>query len=110
MTQFYILSYNPFSDKIQTSQLVTIVRDSRKIIEWHMPFAGTIFLKSNETLSSLVESFSSIFAGSEYVISPAQPHQMNGALNVHVWYWMREQRDILAALKSFGEIPPPPAP
>lgn len=105
--QLYVLSYDPFGTRISPTQLFTFIRDSRKIAEWHSPFAGTYMLKSVEPVHSLLESFGAIFSGTPYILTPAHASGMTGALDPSIWTWLNNSPNaLLGALSAAFPLNP----
>lgn len=84
----YTLSYNPFETKLSATQLLTFIRESRKIFQYYQPFMGTYILKSDEPLLTLVESFRGQFDGAPFILSYTVPSMVGGAQETVIWQWL----------------------
>lgn len=105
----YILSFDPTNPSISASQLAVFIRLSREIEGWYSPFLGTYMLKSNENLLALLKSFGEIFGNASFILVAANSAQVTGSLPSSVWAWFSEgNAGTLAALASYGVVPPPP--
>jgi hypothetical protein len=84
----FILSYDPYGSKLSTAQIIGYIEASRDIHQWYPPFAGTVFLKSMDTLPSLSEKFRTQFGGGLCVVTQVSPSMMGGTLPTEVWAWL----------------------
>lgn len=104
----YILSYNPFSEKIQPSQLLHFIKEGRRIESWYSPFAGTYVLKSTDTIAGMSQMFKGVFETEFHTISQVFPTLMQGSLPPAIWQWIGSTLPISALAQLSGDVPPPP--
>ena len=88
MSKTYHLSYDIFGTNLTVSQLQGFLAESRKIKGWHQPFAGSIFIKSDDAPAPLREAFRSILGSTVFVISIVDAATITGALSEEVWRWI----------------------
>ncbi|MDG2532087.1 hypothetical protein P6144_00355 [Sphingomonas sp. HITSZ_GF] len=88
MIYTYVLSYNPIDARVTGTQLLTLIKESRRVLGWYSPFLGTYVLKSTEMTGPLSEMFRGLFDGSPFLLTHAIPTQMGGSLDPIIWNWI----------------------
>ena len=84
----YLLSFNPFATNFSYTQLLSYIKDNRKVYQFYSPYAGTYVLKSKDDTASLQDSFKGFFEGSHFIITKLQVFETGGFLNPEAWNWM----------------------
>lgn len=88
MNNTYHLSYDVFGTNIMPAQLQHFLAESRKVASWHQPFAGTVFIKSQEPLQTIQQFCKGILGESLFVLSLVNVPTTTGALSSVVWQWI----------------------
>lgn len=89
MTEFlYVLSFNPFNENPNSSQVDIFVRSHRDVSSWYYPFLGTYFFKSSKALVELSPAFRQFFGNTQFALTYATPQLVGGTLPQNVWDWM----------------------
>ncbi|MBB5730912.1 hypothetical protein [Sphingomonas prati] len=102
MTSIFLLSFDPLGN-LNPRQLEIFIRNAKGISEWHSPFSGTYFIKSNQDQNELNEYLSAVFASSQYVLSKVEPGASSGLLPESIWLWLnRGVRSVLESLTQSG--------
>ena len=100
MVNNFILTYNPFGLFPGEARLLNHVQINRYIHQYYQPYAGTYILKSDESVSTLNDSFHGLFQDTPYLVVMFMPTHAGGALSNEAWSWI-----------NTGWVPPiPPAP
>jgi hypothetical protein len=84
----YVLSFNPHSGKVSTTQIAGYVSASRDISQWYSPFVGTVYIKSAEPLMELSSKISTQFEGDLFSLTFVVPHLISGSMAPEVWSWL----------------------
>ncbi|MBB3032977.1 hypothetical protein [Alteriqipengyuania lutimaris] len=84
----YLLSFNPFATNFSYNQLLSYIKDNRKVYQFYSPYAGTYILKSTDDTASLQDSFKGFFEGSHFIITKLHVFETGGFLNQEAWNWM----------------------
>ncbi|WP_306090064.1 hypothetical protein [Qipengyuania flava] len=84
----YLLSFNPFANNFTYTQLLSFIKDNRKVYQFFSPYAGTYILKSVEGIRSMQDSFEGFFEGTHFVIAKLQVFETGGLLVQDAWDWM----------------------
>ncbi len=84
----YVLSFSPFSENPNSSQVDIFVRSHRDVSTWYYPFLGTYFFKSTKSLLELSPAFRQFFGSSQFALTYATPKLVGGMLPQNVWEWM----------------------
>lgn len=89
MSEFlYVLSFNPFGDNPNPSQVDIFVRSHRDISTWYFPYLGTYMFKSARPLVELSPAFRQFFGNAQFSLTFASPQLVGGTLPQNVWDWM----------------------
>jgi hypothetical protein len=84
----YVLSYNPFGDNPNASQVEVFIQKHREIDTWYYPFLGTYIFKSSKLLADLAPGFRQFFGNSPCMLTYASPSLIGGSLPQAVWDWI----------------------
>jgi len=84
----FLLSYNPFDEKVTAGQVDGFVRANRNVREWYCPFIGTFYMKSSENLNTLTESFRPMFGVTPFIVTQFVPAYQGGGLAPAIWTWV----------------------
>ena len=84
----YLLTFNPFAPNFTYNQLLSYIKDNRKVYQFYSPYAGTYVIKSFDTTKSLQDSFEGFFEGSHFIIAKLDVFETGGFLIQEAWNWM----------------------
>ncbi len=91
MTEFvYVLSYSPFVESPNESQIQVFLRSHRSVNTWYYPFLGTFIFKSPLALRDLAANFREFFGISHFVLTYANPVLIGGSLPQSIWDWIND--------------------
>jgi hypothetical protein len=89
-SHLYVLSFNPFGDNPNSSQVDIFVRSHRDVTSWYYPFLGTYFFRSQKGVVELAPSFRQFFGNSQFSLSFVMPRFIGGALPENAWAWIND--------------------
>jgi hypothetical protein len=106
VSKTYHISYDIFGTNLTVSQLQGFLADSRRIKGWYQPFAGSIFVKSDDASGPLREAFRTILGNAVFLISIVDVSTITGALSEEVWRWIYTDDDGFAGLVAKAKQQP----
>lgn len=86
----FVFSFNPMDSSIHSNTIDGIVKNNRFVNEYHSPFPGTYFLKTNATLNEIVTSFSEMLGPRWFIVNPMDLSNVDGPLPKGVWTWLAQ--------------------
>lgn len=93
MSKTFQLNYDIFGTNLTVTQIQGFMNESRRIVSWYQPFAGTFLIKSNESQALIRDGFSSIFGDAKFILSLVDVRNATGALDSTVWHWIYTDDD-----------------
>jgi len=88
----YLLSYDPFSSDPTSEKLIEFVRSNTYTIQFLVPFAGTIFIKSHASLRELIPSYTPFLRPTRFTLTVLSPGLVSGLIPLDYWQWLNAEQ------------------
>lgn len=79
----YVISYNPFL--IVPNEIMNYLDTKQEILNWYLPFPGSIFIVSNYNTTALANMLASRYPLSQFLITEANRFNTDGRLANIAW-------------------------
>lgn len=83
----YIVSFNPLG--LPTHELLEYFDTRHEVLNWYLPFAGTIMIVSNHNQTALANMISTQFPANHFLITEANIFNTDGRLLNPAWEFIR---------------------
>jgi len=87
----FLLSFDPLSNSIKATQLLTFIQESRKVSQYYAPFVGAYVIKSEASIHDLQEAFAGIFDQTLFMIVEMEQGAVGGRLPINMWPFVNGQ-------------------
>jgi hypothetical protein len=88
----YLLNYDPFATDPTPQKLIEFVRSNTYTYQFLVPFAGSVFIKSEASLRELVASYTPFLRPTPFSLTVLAPELMSGLLPLDYWQWLNSQQ------------------
>ncbi len=86
----YIISFNPLI--LPTNELLGYLDTRTEILNWYLPFAGTIMIVSNHNQTALANMMSARFPVHHFLITETNIFNTDGRLLNQAWEFIRNPK------------------
>ena len=91
MINKFLFSYDPIASMGLSSQLLSLIKESRSISGWIKPYEGLYILKSHQNQNQLQAIFSDFFENKVlFVVAELNSISATGVLPAELWRWVND--------------------